>query len=109
MLVYPIAFVSVSKKQIDPRQLLWVAITLILAAFFVALDILRTYWNLNISLGDTTNLIFLWRLLEPDVAVILSATSRFTDLEQDDWPTSDIPDDHRSWIEIGAMNKDVSD
>ncbi|KAF1977827.1 hypothetical protein BU23DRAFT_274205 [Bimuria novae-zelandiae CBS 107.79] len=108
LIVYPFANTSFSRTQLNTRQTICISLMLLLVAFFVALDILRTYWNLTLSLSETTNLVLLWRLLEPSVAVILCAMSGFAGLCRVPRSDSDISDDERGWIEIGRVGKDTS-
>lgn len=109
MVVFPLIVTSPRNTQLDKRQVLVATAILLLVIFFIALDILRTYWNLTISLSETTNLVFVWRILEPNVAVILAAMSGLTGLGQMRSPMPSISDERRGWIEIETVQKDASD
>ena len=95
-----------SRTQLAMRQTLVLSAILLLAAFFISLDILRTFWNLTVSLSDNTNLILLWRVIEPIVAASLAALSGLADWCRVHRPAPNaILEGNRSWIEIGRVGK----
>lgn len=105
MIIFPLTIMLASRTKLDKHQTLVISAMLLLATFFMVLDILRTYWSLTIPLNNTTNLILLWRVLEPIVAAMLAAVSGFADWCRIHRPASGVPDDDRSWIEISDMGK----
>ncbi|OAG07011.1 uncharacterized protein CC84DRAFT_1174896 [Paraphaeosphaeria sporulosa] len=105
LILFPLAIMPTSHTQHGKRQMAVMSAMLLLAAFFTSLDILRTYWNLTISLSDTTNLILLWRVLQPIIAAMLAALSGLANWCRISYPASDVPEDDRSWIEIGDLGK----
>lgn len=108
MILYPLFNISFSSRHVKKHEVITTMIMLVLALFFITVDILRTYWNLTVSLGETTNLIFLWRLLEPITAVLLAAVSGFGSLDHAWKADSGVGHDDRGWIEIDTVGKSTS-
>lgn len=102
MILFPLISTMILGERPSNRHCMLIAVVLCLTFFFISLDILRTYWNLSIPLGETTNLLFLWKLLEASIAVIVAATSGYLNFIGDE--TSGTVVDH-DWIEIRSIDK----
>ena len=106
--MYPFFNFMSSRTRLSTRQIILIVVLSILALFFIALDILRTYWGLSIPMAENTNFILLWRLLEPNTAVLLAAVSGFMGTWRSPDTTSDSDSENRAWIEIDHVNKEIS-
>lgn len=108
-MLYPFFNYMSSQIRLESRQIILIVVMFLLTFFFIALDILRTYWGLSLSMTENSNFILLWRLLEPNVAVLLAAVSGFMGLWRSRSRAPDVDDQDRTWIEIGSVNKDMSE
>lgn len=71
-MAFPAAMLA-SGTHMDKYRRTGVVAIYALVVLFVALDIMRTAWNLNATLNLETNLTIVWTLLEPNIAVIICA------------------------------------
>lgn len=99
-----------SRPHLATRQTVVLSAMLLLAAFFISLDLLRTYWGVNITLSKTTDLILLWRILEPIIAATLAALSGLADWCRVRHSASGaMSEDNRSWVELGDVGNKVDE
>jgi hypothetical protein len=67
----PLVMIISNLSGWDATQLIGVTLMLFLAVVCMVLDVLKTVWYLNETLSSQTNLVAVWTMLEPSIAVII--------------------------------------